>query len=514
VDQEQIAAPMEHRTVALDVVVGRVAPLATLGDPSDVRITGVVFRDADVTAGSLYCCLTGEHFDGHSFAALARRAGAVAFIGERSLGDEVRGAVQLVVAPGEARAAMAQAACAFHGDPSRSLRTVGVTGTNGKTTTTYLLRSILERFGWRTGVVGTLDGARTTPESPELQAALARFRDGGYAAAALEVSSHALLQRRVDGIVFDVAVFTNLSQDHLDFHGTMESYFAAKARLFEPGRAKLAVVDVDDPYGRRIAERAAVETVTYSLRDASDLELGRTSSRFSLRGRAVRLRLAGGFNVANALGAAAAARALGVDDDAIVGGLEAAQAVPGRFEIVESLDGVTVVVDFAHTPAALEQVLDAARAAAASRHAAAGTVGARSRDGRVLVVFGAGGERDRGKRPAMGAVASRLADVVVVTSDNPRSESAAAIADEIRAGVAEGTRCHVELDRRAAISYALSGARGGDVVVVAGKGHESSQQLADRAEPFDDREVVRAELERQGRALPHWLGTPLAGGAA
>jgi len=507
--------PMEQRSVPLDVIVDRVAPLATLGDTSGVEVTGVVFRDVDSMAGSLYCCIPGERFDGHAFASAARRAGAVAFLCEHSLGDDVGGAVQLVVPPGEARAAMARAACSFYGDPATSLAVVGVTGTNGKTTTTYLLRSILDQHGWRSGVVGTLDGARTTPEAPELQLALARFRDSGCAAAAIEVTSHALLQRRVDGICFDVAVFTNLSQDHLDFHGTMESYFAAKSLLFEPDRSRLAVVDVDDAYGRRLADRAGIETVTYSLSDAADLEVAATSSRFLLRGRPVRLGLGGAFNVANALGAAAAAHALGVGEDAIVAGLESARTVPGRFEILESIDGVTVVVDYAHTPAALEQVLGAARSAVVEGPAssAAPAEGA-ARAGRVVVVFGAGGERDRGKRPAMGAVASRLADIVVLTSDNPRSESAAAIADEIRAGISDGARCYVELDRRAAIAYALESARGGDVVVVAGKGHEASQQLAGRSLPFDDRAVVRTELERQGRALPRWASPPLAGGAS
>ncbi len=505
---------MEPRSVALDVVAERVAPLAILGPTSGVTLTGVVFRDGDVVPGSLFCCLPGSRADGHAYAAAARRTGAVAFVSERSLGEDASGAVQLVVPPGEARAAMARAACAFYGDPARSLRVVGVTGTNGKTTTTHLVRSILESAGMPTGIVGTLDGPRTTPESPELQRSLARFVGEGRTAAAVEVTSHGLLQHRVDGMVFDVAVFTNLSQDHLDFHGNMEAYFAAKARLFEPGRARVAVVNVDDEYGRRLAERAGIETVTYSVADAEELELGRTSSRFVLRGRAVQLAIGGEFNVANALGAAAAARALGVGEEAIVAGLAAAGPVPGRFEVVESLDGVTVVVDFAHTPAALEKVLVAARAATGRAHDVSRLHAAGEQPGRVLVVFGAGGDRDRGKRPAMGAVAARLADVVVVTSDNPRHESAAAIAGEIRAGIGGGAACRVELDRREAIAHALRSARSGDVVVVAGKGHETSQQVGDRSVPFDDREVVRAELERQGRALPRWVGTPLAGGAA
>ncbi|MCU1493498.1 MAG: murE [Acidimicrobiaceae bacterium] len=493
------------RAIPLDTIVDRVAPIVALGDSSAVSITGVAFDDSKVAPGSLYCCLPGARVDGHEFAARARRAGAVAFICEHSLGTDAEGAVQLVVGPGEARSAMARAACAFYRDPAASLRTVGVTGTNGKTTTTYLLRAILERNGWPTGVVGTLDGARTTPESPELQRVLAEFRDRGSVAAALEVTSHALVQGRVDGIRFDVAVFTNLSQDHLDFHETMEAYFAAKSKLFDPSRTRKAVVNADDDYGRRLAERASVETVTYSLGEATRLELAATSSRFELAGRPVELHLGGVFNVANALAAAAAARALGIGEDVIVAGLQSARGVPGRFETIESIDGVTVVVDYAHTPAALEQVLSSARAVLGSIEGqlVAGRA-SKARAQRLIVVFGAGGARDRGKRPAMGAIASQLADVVVLTSDNPRNEDPADIADQLLAGVQGGTDSHVELDRRAAIGWALSAARAGDVVVVAGKGHETTQEFADATVGFDDREVVREELERQGRALPAW----------
>lgn len=502
--------------VPLDGIVERVAPIVALGEIQGLSVTGVVFRHDEVVPGSLYCCLPGARFDGHAFAVEAREAGAVAFICEHSLGEHAKGAVQLVVGPGETRPAMARAACAFYGDPATALRTVGVTGTNGKTTTTYLLRSIFEQHHWPTGVVGTLDGARTTPESPELQRSLARFRDSGCAAAAVEVTSHALVQGRVDGICFDVAVFTNLSQDHLDFHKTMEAYFAAKAKLLEPSRSRLAVVNVDDPYGRRLAERSSIETVTYSLGDARELELAVTSSSFTYRGRRLVLQLGGAFNVANALAAATAAHALGVPDDVIVAGLESARGVPGRFETIESLDGVTVVVDYAHTPAALAQVLGSARAAlsASRRSRPAPGEGRSDRAPRLFVVFGAGGERDRGKRPAMGAIAGQLADVVVLTSDNPRSEDPDAIVEQVRAGVDGSATCHVEPDRRAAIAWALAAARSGDVVVVAGKGHETTQQFAEVAVRFDDREVVREELERQGRAVPPWARTKRVGGAA
>ena len=499
-------APEVGHVVPLRNVVDRVEPIAVLGDADAVEVSGVVFHHDAVVPGSLFCCLPGARFDGHDLAARARAAGAVAFVCEHSVAGAA-GAVQLVVGPGEARAAMARAACAYFGDPSRSLRTVGVTGTNGKTTTTFLLRSVLEHHGWPSGVVGTLDGARTTPESPELQRALAGLRDQGAVAVALEVTSHALLQGRVDGIRFDVAVFTNLSQDHLDYHATMDAYFAAKSLLFEPERSALAVVNVDDPYGRRLAERLGPDVLAYSLADAAELELGPTSSRFLLAGHEVRLRLGGAFNVANALAAGAAARALGVPDETIAAGLSEASGVPGRFETFESLDGVTAIVDYAHTPAALEQVLSAARAMLGSR-----------RDGsnppRLLAVFGAGGDRDRGKRPAMGAVASRLADVVVLTSDNPRSEDARAIAEQVRAGLASGTDCRVELDRRDAITWALRSARPGDVVVVAGKGHETTQETGGTAVHFDDREVVLEALEGQGRALPRWARQTTTGAGA
>jgi UDP-N-acetylmuramoyl-L-alanyl-D-glutamate--2,6-diaminopimelate ligase len=483
--------------VGIEAIIARVAPLAVLGAPAGLAITDVAFDSRAVRPGALFCCLPGEHHDGHAFAAAARAAGAVAFLCEHSLGAEAFGALQLVVAPGTVRSAMAEAACAFYGDPAASMKTVGVTGTNGKTTTTYLLRSILEHEGWRTGVIGTLDGARTTPEAPDLQRGLARQRDAGCVASALEVSSHSLVQHRVDGFCFDVAVFTNLTQDHLDFHETMENYFAAKAELFTPAHARLAVVNADDAYGRRLIDRADIPVTTFSLEDARDLEIGVTMSRFRIGSRLVRFALGGEFNVRNALAAAAAAHELGVSVDSIVAGLEAAPAVPGRFEAIES-DGVIVLVDYAHTPAGLEEVLRAARSALAFAPSTLHPTGSPESGGRVIAVFGCGGERDRGKRPAMGAVAAALADGVILTSDNPRSEDPLAIIGEIRAGMPARARVVVEPDRRTAINRALGEARPGDVVVVAGKGHETTQQFADHSIRFDDREVVRAEQARRG----------------
>jgi len=398
---------------------------------------------------------------------------------------------------------MARAACAYYGDPATALHTVGITGTNGKTTTTYLLRAILERAGWPTGVIGTLDGARTTPESPHLQRALAEMRGAGVVAAAIEVSSHALVQHRVDGIRFDVAVFTNLSRDHLDYHETLEAYFAAKAKLFTPERARFAVVNRDDEFGRRLLDRAEIPTVSFSLEDVRDLELGLSSGRFRLGNRTVQLHLGGEFNVSNALAAASAARALGVEPDAIVDGLDQVEGVPGRFEAIEGAGGVLAIVDYAHTPVGLEEVLTAVRAervGADVPHKPA-----------VIVVFGCGGDRDRGKRPVMGAVASRLADVVVLTTDNPRREDPETIIEEIRAGMSGPARLVVELNRRTAIAGALRAARPGDVVVVAGKGHETTQQFADVTLHFDDREVVRAELEWIERSQRRTAGNGHAG---
>ncbi|HLX77951.1 MAG TPA: UDP-N-acetylmuramoyl-L-alanyl-D-glutamate--2,6-diaminopimelate ligase, partial [Acidimicrobiales bacterium] len=306
-------------------------------------------------------------------------------------------------------------------------------------------------------------------------------------ACAMEVTSHALIQRRIDGICFDVAVFTNLSQDHLDFHESMDAYFSAKAELFTPGRARFAVVNRDDRYGRRLIDKSEIPTVSYSLEDVRDLKVDLSDARFRLGKRDVHVKMGGSYNVSNMLAAASAARALGVDADAIVQGLAEAEPVPGRYEAFASEGGVVAIVDYAHTPAGLEQVLRSAR----------DERGTGGRDnGAVVVVFGCGGDRDRGKRPAMGEVASRLADVVVLTTDNPRSEDPDVIIDEIRAGVGGAATVVVEPDRKAAIAGALRAAHPGDVVVVAGKGHETTQEFANESIVFDDRDVVRSELKR------------------
>ena len=442
---------------------------------ADVDVTSVTHDSRLAGPGALFCCIPGRLSDGHRYAAAAVTAGAVALLCERPLGVAP---AEVVVA--DARAAMGPVAAAFHGHPSSSLEVVGVTGTNGKTTTTFLLQSVLEAAGRPTGVIGTLSGARTTPEAPDLQAQLAALRDGGTRSVAMEVSSHALALHRVAGTRFRVAVFTNLSQDHLDFHETMEEYFAAKARLFEPGYSDVAVVNADDPRGRLLADAATIPTRTYSLGDVDDLEVGPTGSTGTWRGHRLVVPLGGAFNVSNALAALSAAVELGVDEATAVAGLATAPPVPGRFEVIESDRPFRVVVDFAHTPDGIEQVLRAARAVTAG--------------GRVIAVFGAGGDKDRAKRPLMGEAAARHADIVVVTSDNPRSEEPAAIAEAIVAGTAGHPDVRVELDRRAAIELAVAEARPGDLVVVAGKGHETTQTIGDRVVPFDDRLVVREVL--------------------
>jgi UDP-N-acetylmuramoyl-L-alanyl-D-glutamate--2,6-diaminopimelate ligase len=461
----------------LDRLLDGVEVVAVRGQPAAVDVLGVSHDSRLVEPGWLFCCLPGAVVDGHDFAPAAVAAGAVALLCQRPLAVDV---AQVEVA--DTRVAMAPVAAAFWGHPSRALAVVGVTGTNGKTTTTHLLRSVLEHAGRRCGLIGTLSGARTTPEATELQARLAGYVEAGMDAVAMEVSSHALDLHRVDATWFSVAVFTNLGRDHLDFHGTEEAYFRAKARLFEPALTGLAVVNADDPHGRLLLDAARVPTRPYSLADAADLVVGATASTFRWRGQPVRLPLGGAFNVSNAVAAATVAAELGVDDAAIAAGLSGAEPPPGRFEPVDAGQPFAVVVDYAHTPDGLHQVLDAARSVAGGA--------------RVTVVFGCGGDRDRGKRPVMGEVASRLADRVVVTSDNPRHEDPGAIIDEVVAGVPDARRAAVvvEPDRRAAIALALAGAGPGDVVVIAGKGHEQTQEVGDRSVPFDDRLVARELL--------------------
>jgi UDP-N-acetylmuramoyl-L-alanyl-D-glutamate--2,6-diaminopimelate ligase len=461
----------------------RAVALASLGVTvtngfDDVRVSGVSMDSRAVSSGDVFCCVRGDHVDGHDFAAIAVQAGAAALLVDHPLDLPVP---QLVVA--DTRRAVGPFASAVYGNPSESLTMVAVTGTNGKTTTTQLVASILGHVGRRAGVIGTLTGAHTTPEAPDLQRQLAAFRDDGCAAVAMEVSSHALALHRVDGTKFDVGVFTNLGHDHLDLHGTQERYFAAKARLFESVRCGTAVVNVDDVHGQLLADAVDVPVVTYSRHDVSDVFVGADRVAFTWRGVAIEVGIGADFNVMNAIAAATACGALGVAPTEVAAGLAAAQPVPGRFEPIRAGQDFDVIVDYAHTPDGLAAVLAAARAC--------------NRRGRLIVVFGCGGDRDRGKRPEMGAVAAQFADAVVVTSDNPRSENPDSIIAAILDGIdASGRgRVRVEPDRRAAIGRAIGDASAGDIVVIAGKGHESTQTIGTQALPFDDREVAREWLD-------------------
>ena len=453
----------------------------------EIEVSGLAYSSTSVTPGTLFFCVPGFRSDGHDFAPQAVERGAVALVCERPLG---LGVPEIVVP--DVRAAMGPAAARFQGDPTSKLEVVGITGTNGKTTTAFLVRHLLEADGRRTGLLGTVkqvvggveeEVERTTPEAIDLQATFRRMLDAGDRACVMEVSSHALELGRATGIHFACRVFTNLTQDHLDFHPTMDDYFAAKRRLFEgPGPA---VVNVDDPWGRRIAADTASTTFAID-RDADyrarGVRFDLTGSEFTLEGPEgdVELRspLPGLFNVQNVLAAVAVARALGVPMDTIAAALPEFGRVPGRFEPVDEGQDFGVLVDYAHTPDSLENVLRAAREITR---------------GRLLVVFGAGGDRDRSKRPLMGDAARRLADLAIVTSDNPRSEDPDAIVDEVIAGVGEGALR--EVDRRRAIALAVAEAGPGDVVVVAGKGHEQGQEFEQgRKEPFDDVTVVREAL--------------------
>jgi UDP-N-acetylmuramoyl-L-alanyl-D-glutamate--2,6-diaminopimelate ligase len=455
------------------------APVAqrVVGDTS-VVVRDITHDSRAVTPGAIFCCIRGDHVDGHLFAEEAVDAGASALVVDHQLGLDV---AQVLV--DDVRAAAGPLAAAVFDHPSDRLTIVGVTGTNGKTTTTHLLAAVMEAAGLPCGIIGTLSGVHTTPEAPDLQRRLAELADEGMRAVAMEVSSHALALRRVDGTRFAAAVFTNLGRDHLDLHGTQERYFAAKARLFEPALSALGVVNVDDVYGRLLADAASIAIVGFSLDELTDVQVTATRHSYRWRDRTIAVPIGGGFNVANSLAAATTAEALGIDRARIAEGLAVAPAVPGRFESIDAGQPFAVIVDYAHTPDGLRSVLDAAREVAGGHQ--------------VIVVFGCGGDRDAEKRPLMGQAAVTLADLAVITSDNPRSEDPLEIIAAVLSGVPPEyrRRAVVEPDRRAAIAEALAAALPGDVVVVAGKGHEATQTTGTTVTPFDDRVVVRELLE-------------------
>ena len=481
------------------------------GSP-EVEVCGVRYDSRQIKLGELFVCIRGFALDGHDFLPAAWAAGAVAALVERS--DLPKSALEggTVVKVADARKGLAMAACRFYDHPSRKLTLVGVTGTNGKTTTTYLIESVLRRAGHQVGLIGTIayrfggteiEAVRTTPEASDLQALLEQMVRLGADSVVMEVSSHALALHRVDGCEFDMAVFTNLTQDHLDFHGTMEAYRRTKLSLFESLGAeatkrteKAAVINLDDPAADLFLGAARVRSYTYSLERAADLSaidirIGLKGIRCRLQtplgGTPIRSTLLGRYNLSNILAAAATGLHLGANLSEVADGISEMGAVPGRCERVEEGQGFGVMVDYAHTPDALQRVLRMAR---------------ESCPGRLIVLFGCGGDRDRGKRSLMGEAALRLADFTVITSDNPRSEDPHRIIQEIEEGAkkvwGQGKGYVIICDRAMAIREALSLAQRDDMVVIAGKGHETYQILSDRTIPFDDRQVAREALHELG----------------
>ncbi|MSO56628.1 MAG: UDP-N-acetylmuramoyl-L-alanyl-D-glutamate--2,6-diaminopimelate ligase [Acidobacteria bacterium] len=473
------------------------------GSIPDAEVRSLAYDSRQVEPGALFVALKGLKASGANFAADAVLRGAVAVVADQPAAAV--GALPWIDVT-DARAAMATLAAEFYGHPSRSMSVVGITGTNGKTTTAYLLRSVFEAAGKKCGLLGTvtystgdqeLPAARTTPEAPDVQRMFRRMVDGGCSACVMEISSHALSLRRVDVTRFAAGIFTNLTRDHLDYHGDMESYFSAKKRLFELlGPGAHAVINLDDPRGE-LLRKAVPRPMTYAITKPADVTSGPLSMTFdglefdvrTPKGPVhVKSRLVGRPNVSNILGTVAAAMALDLPVAAIERGLAGLSGVPGRFEVVSRHgDDVTVVIDYAHTDDALKNLLETARPLAPRR---------------VITVFGCGGDRDRTKRPLMGAVAARLSDVVVMTSDNPRGEDPARIIDEIKRGVPpasdrDGASVVAIVDRKEAIEFAIGRAQPGDLVLLAGKGHEKAQMIDGRELPFDEAEIARQALERR-----------------
>ncbi|MCE3222337.1 MAG: murE [Nitrospira sp.] len=486
-------------------IQGRLKVLERTGDQR-VTISGLTDDSRTVEAGSLFVAVKGERVDGHAFLDRVVAAGAAAVVVER---DAAVGSIASVRVQ-DSREALGILGSRFYRDPSATLRMIGVTGTNGKTTTTYIVKTMLEAASRQVGLIGTvvyligkesIPASHTTPGALELQRLFARMVEARLDTVVMEVSSHALALDRTTGSEFDVAVFTNLTQDHLDFHVDMESYFQAKRKLFaeleQAGSSKpskRAIVNVDDPWGGRIGEACTVPVWTYGLRHqadlrAEDVRLSPTGTTFTLRSPlgscAIQSRLVGEHNVYNLLAAIGVALHEGLTLDQVRSAIRAVTNVPGRFELVEAGQDFTVVVDYAHTEDALVRLLTAAQAL---------------RAGRIITVFGCGGDRDRTKRPKMGRAAVQYSDVVVLTSDNPRTEDPAAILREVEVGVKEAlsdrsqVRYRMIADRRAAIEAAIHEAKAGDMVLIAGKGHEDYQILGTTKHPFDDRKVARETI--------------------
>jgi UDP-N-acetylmuramoyl-L-alanyl-D-glutamate--2,6-diaminopimelate ligase len=477
---------------------------------AEVTVTGVSLDSRHLLPGDLYTALPGSHAHGADFCAAVAAAGAAAVLTDPAGQDRARASGLPTLVVPDLRARVGAVSAWVYGRPADHLLLVGVTGTNGKTTVSYLVEAGLRAAGHVTGLVGTVEtrvagqvmvSERTTPEAPDVQALLALMVERGCSAAAMEVSSHALALGRVDAISFDVAVFTNLTQDHLDFHPTFEEYYRAKASLFTGRRARLGVVNLDDQFGRRLVSDAATPVTTYSTTGAGadwraeDVQLGQSGSSFRVVGPAgerapARVALPGAFNVSNALAAVVALHAAGVPLHAAVAGVGGLSGVPGRMQRVDAGQPFLALVDYAHTPDAVSTLLDAVRSLV---------------PGRVIVVLGCGGDRDRLKRPMMGAAAVSGSDLAFLTSDNPRSEDPGQILSVMASGAASVSpaagRWQVEPDRRAAIAAAVGQARAADVVVVAGKGHELGQEVAGSVLPFDDRIELRAAIEELAVAL-------------
>ncbi len=449
---------------------------------SCVEITSVDIDSRSCTAGALFFAMPGAHGHGAQFVDDAVNHGAVAVVSD----TPVSALVPVVVVPGDQlRALMAHASSLVVGQPEKRMELIGVTGTNGKTSVTSLVSSLASALGWNGASIGTLTNERTTPAPPELFRSLAELAthfdaQRARSVVAMEVSSHALDQRRVQGLSFSVTAFTNLSHDHLDYHHSMEEYFNAKAQLFTPEHAAHAVIWCDDSYGLRLADLTTVPVSRVHRSDAADVSESLQGTIFFWRGQLVNTPLIGDYNVDNALMAMEIVRSLGAGEDHIAHAMSDVRGVPGRFELVSGGE-VTVIVDYAHTPAGLARLLSDVRRV--------------SGDGRVITVFGCGGDRDRAKRPAMGEVASSASEITIVTSDNPRSESPDAIIDSVIEGVKPGATVFRMSDRRAAIAEAIRLAQPGDAVVIAGKGHETTQIIGDLVVPFDDREVAREFLK-------------------
>ena len=451
---------------------------ATIVGNRHAVFSGLTQDSRDVEPGDILCCVRGDLFDGHQFIQEAISRGAVAVLVDH-IDESIESSIVQVVVQ-DVRKVLGQIASAAFRHPASSLKMIGITGTNGKTTTASILGSLLSAQGGSVYVMGTLTGERTTPESIDLHAQLRSCVDSGIDHVVMEVSSHALDHHRVDGIVFDVVVFTNLGHDHLDFHGTMENYFAAKRKLFTSERARVAVVNADDFYGHQLRTEALVPTSSYSLSNVNNVEVGASQVSFTWKNLDISLPIGGSFAVMNAIAAIVTASELGVPNDRIVSGCASVQTVPGRFESVPNETDIDVVVDFAHTPEALEGLLISAREIARAD---------------LIVVFGCGGDRDHAKRSQMGDIASRRADIMFVTSDNPRSEDPERIIAEVMSGVVINHALVSSIvNREKAIESAILGAKHGDMVVIAGKGHEATQEIGGVLTPSSDVAIAAKAL--------------------